>query len=986
MKVISFLVAFFTLTSALHAEDGRMRYNFNSDWRLKEGEVENGGIAAFDDADWKKVTLPHAWNEDAAFKDSIDKLPTGIAWYRKHFKLPSDSAGKKVFLEFEGIRQGGEFYLNGEWIGRSENGVMAFGFDITSKVKPAPAENVLAAHIDNAWNYKEVDTRSGFQWSDRNFYANYGGIHKNVFLHITDRVYQTLPLYSNLGTTGVYVFAEEFDIPARKAKISAESQVRNERTKAVACGYEVSIAELAGKVLATFKDDGLTLQPGETRTLRASAEVSGLNFWSWGYGYLYDVTTTLKVEGKAVDVVTTRTGFRKTEFAQGMIRLNDRVIQMKGYAQRSTNEWPAVGQCVPPWMSDFSNGLAVQSGANLIRWMHVTPQKQDIESLDRVGLMQAMPAGDSERDVNGRRWQLRMDLMRDAIIYNRNHPSILFYEGGNNEITEAHMGELKALCDRYDPHGGRAAGSREMLSSQIAEYGGEMLYINKSARIPFWSTEYSRDEGLRKYWDDWSPPFHKDGDGPPHGGEPAPTYNRNQDTHAAENVARWFDYWRERPGTGERVNAGGVNIYFSDSNTHYRGSANYRCSGEVDAMRLPKEGFYAHQVMWDGWLDVERPRIHLIGHWNYAEGVKKPVYAVSSAKKVELFVNGKSRGFGEQSTRFLYTWNEVSFEAGEIKAVGYDAKGKVVCETAIQTAGEPTKLKLTAHTGPNGLRADGADMVLVDVEVLDAKGQRCPTALNEIAFEVEGPAEWRGGIAVGKDNFILAKKLPVECGINRVILRSLPTAGKIAIKASSEGLKPDSLELISTAFESKDGLSTTLTDTGLLPHLDRGPTPSGDGLTPTRHAIRIVKTKAGSNDEKAARAFDDDETTAWKSSGKRETGWIEFQLERETQAHEIVLKLGGWRRTSYPLRITVDGAEAFSGTTLKSLGYVTLPLKPMRGKTIRIELSGEVKEKDEFGIVEITGKKLADAVGSVSKGTLEIIEAEIYEALNETHP
>ena len=74
--------------------------------------------------------------------------------------------------------------------------------------------------------------------------------------------------------------------------------------------------------------------------------------------------------------------------------------------------------------------------------------------------------------------------------------------------------------------------------------------------------------------------------------------DRPQDSHAVENVERWYDYWRERPGTGGRVSSGGVNIIFSDSNTHYRGAENYRRRGEVDAMRIPKDGFWAHQVMW----------------------------------------------------------------------------------------------------------------------------------------------------------------------------------------------------------------------------------------------------------------------------------------------------------------------------------------------------------------------------------------------------
>ncbi|MEA3187260.1 MAG: beta-galactosidase [Chthoniobacter sp.] len=981
------LLVIATTTHAQQQNSSQSKYNFNSGWLVKMVDDSGAEAVTFVDTDWKKVTLPHAWNEDSAFKVHVHDLPTGIAWYRKHFKLPANAKGRKVFLEFEGIRQGGEFFLNGESIGLSENGVMAFGFDITDKVKPAPEENVIAARIDNAWSYKERETRSSFQWNDKNFYANYGGINKNVFLHVTDKLHQTLPLYSNLGTTGVYVYAQDFDIKGKSAKVTAEAQVKNEYAEPKAFSYEVAITDPQGKTVKTFGGSEQTIAPGEIEVISADAKVEGLNFWSWGYGYLYDVATTLKVGGKPVDTVVTRTGFRKLEFGHGMVKLNDRTIQFKGYAQRSTNEWPAIGLSVPPWMSDFSNALMVESNGNLVRWMHVTPWKQDVESCDRVGLMQAMPAGDSEKDVDGRRWELRVQLMRDATIYNRNNPSIVMYEGGNKGISEAHMAELKAVRDQYDPHGGRAAGCREMLDSKIAEYGGEMLYINKSARIPFWATEYSRDEGLRKYWDDWTPPYHKDGDGPEvKPGESGAPYNRNQDSFAREDVVRWFDYWQERPGTGERVNAGGVNIIFADSNTHSRGVENYRRSGEVDAMRIPKEGFFAHQVMWDGWVNTEHQHIHIIGHWNYEANVKKPVYVVSSADKVELFINNQSKGFGDQSSRFLYTWKELPFQPGEIKAVGYDAAGKKLCEDAKRTAGNPAAIKLTPRTGPNGLKADGADMALVDVEVMDAQGNRCPTALNLIKFDLQGPAEWRGGIAQGPDNYILSKELPVECGINRVILRSQPKAGKIILNASADGLKAARIELVSSPFSATDGLANTSPDAGLTARLDRGPTPAGDSVVPTRTPIRIVSATAGASAEQAGQAFDDNEETAWKNDGQRATGWIQFELERPANVNEVVLKLGGWRNKSYPLRITVEGKEAYSGTTPKTLGYVTLPLKPTQGKTVRIELVGAIDDKDGFGMVEVTGKKLDDAAASTggAKGTLEILEAEVYEPLATT--
>ena len=957
----------------------RTRYNFNSDWKLFAGDQKGAADPAFDDSAWPAVTTPHAWNEDAAFRVSIADLPTGVAWYRKRFKLPADSGGRKVFLEFEGIRQGGEFYLNGEFIGRHENGVMAFGFDITDKVKPAPAENVIAARINNAWDYREQATNSVFQWNDRNFNANYGGINKNVYLHVSDRLYQTLPLYSSLGTTGVYVYGQDFDVAQRRATIFAQTPVKNEYAGDKSVSYEVAIVDRVGRLIKTITGAPQTIKAGATTTFSLNAPLGQLNFWSWGYGYLYDVYTILKVDGQAVDVLRTRTGFRKTEFANGIVKLNDHPIQIKGYAQRTTNEWPAIGQSVPPWMSDFSNRLIVEGNGNLVRWMHVTPWKQDVESCDRVGLMQAMPAGDSEADVTGRRWEQRVELMRDAIVYNRNNPSIVFYECGNKGISEDHMKEMKALRDTFDPLGGRAIGSREMLDSKVAEYGGEMLYINKSASKPVWAMEYSRDEGLRKYWDEFSPPFHKNGAGPLYRNEDASAYNRNQDSHAIEDVMRWYDYWRERPGTGERVSSGGVNIVFADSNTHFRGAENFRRSGEVDAMRLPKDGFFAHQVMWDGWVDVERPRAHIIGHWNYEPGTTKDVFVVSSADRVELFVNNKSLGFGSRSSGFLYTFKDVAWQAGVIKAVGYDRTRRKICETEIRTAGQPAAIRLTVRTGPGGLRADGADLALVDVEVVDARGQRCPTALNMIDFLLAGPAEWRGGIAQGPDNYILAKSLPVECGINRVMLRSTLNSGKIVLTAAANGLQSARVEIPSRPFAKSNGLSLEMPEAGLSANLTRGATPPGLPLRMSRRAVQIVKTSAGANASKAALSFDDNEVTNWSNDGQLNSAWINYTLDRPATVSEVTLKLASWRTTSYPLRISVDGKVVFEGNTAPGLGYVTITFPPVRGRELKLEMTGPPRTVDSLGnIVGVLGNKDVDDKAS-PKVTLTVVEIEIYE-------
>ncbi len=970
----AFFATFFAI--AVKAVE-RATYNLNLDWHLHVGDPAGASETRFDDSQWKLVTLPRAWNEDDAFCKDIADHSTGIAWYRKHFTLTAAQLkGSKVFIEFEGVRQVAEVYVNGKHVGLSENGVMAFGFDLTSNIKTG--ENTIAVRIDNDWAYKEKATGSRYQWSDKNFNANYGGITKNVRLHITGELYQTLPLYSNFQTTGVYIYAADFDMAKRTATIYAESEVRNDTGETQTFSYTLEIPALG---VAQGAGPAVKLAPGKTTLVKTSVRVSNIDFWSWGHGALYDVRTMLIVDGKPADTVTTRTGFRKTEFSNGMIKLNDRVIQMHGYAQRTSNEWPAVGASVPAWLTDYSNGLMVASGGNLVRWMHITPWKQDVESCDRVGLIQAMPAGDSEKDAKGRWWGQRVELMRDAIIYNRNNPSILFYESGNAGVSEAHMAEMKALRDKYDPHGGRASGSRDMLNSKVAEYGGHMLYINKSARIPYWMMEYSRDEGLRKYWDDFSPPYHKDGDGPEHRGKPAHEYNRNQDSLAMENVVRWHDYWLERPGTGRRVNSGGAKIIFSDSNTHHRGAENYRRTGVVDAMRIPKDGFYAHQVMWDGWVDVEKPRAHIIGHWNYAPDTVKDVHVVSSADTVELFLNGKSLGYGLQSKRFLFTFKNVQWQPGELRAVGLSGTGGLpVCEDTRQTAGDPVALRLT-NLGKKSYDADGHDLALIEVEMIDAYGRRCPTALDTVHFTLDGPAEWRGGIAQGPDNCILSKNLPLECGVNRVLVRTTRQPGTIMLSAKSGVLEPATLTLQSIAYPSVNGLASVPAAPG-IPRIDRGPTPSTPSYKVTRIPVEVVSARAGSNNANAAKSYDDDETTEWTSANETAAAWIEYTFERSAKLSEITLRLSGWKSRSYPIRITLDGAEIYNGSTDKTLGYVTLPVQPAAaGKTVRVSLIASSESNDELKIKELANQKNASTGDEKIGGkALSIIEAEFYEA------
>ena len=1005
-----------TLLSCSYIAKSRQRekQNFNSNWLLKVGEEDNMYAFEYDDSNWQKVTLPRAFNEAEAYAKDIVDLTDTICWYRKHFTLTENDVRGKVFIEFEGARQGADIWLNGHKVGFSDNGVMAFGFDLTPFAQVG--ENVVAVRCDNSWNYRSREHDSRYQWNDKNFNANYGGLPKNVYLHLTDKLYQTLPLYSNLGTTGTYIYATDFQAskgtPNKAATIHAESQVRNEDSKAHSFIMQMRMFDLEGKKVLEAKSNSVTLQPGNMTKVSISKKADNLHLWSWGYGYLYTVETSIVEDDEECDFVATRTGFRKTEFKEGKFYLNDRVMMIHGYAQRTSNEWPGVGLGVPAWLSDYSNHLMVESGGNLVRWMHVTPWKQDVESCDRVGLMQAMPAGDAEKDVTGPRWEQRVELMRDAIIYNRNNPSIIFYEGGNESISREHMLQLKAIRDEYDPHGGRAIGSREMLDIDEAEYGGEMLYINKSAKHPMWAMEYCRDEGLRKYWDEYSYPYHKEGEGPLYRGKPALEYNHNMDAFAVEMVRRWHEYWLERPGTGRRVSSGGVKIVFSDTNTHHRGESNFRMSGVTDAMRIPKDAFYAHQVMWDGWVEPEKPHTYIVGHWNYEPNTRKPVYVVSNEDMVELFLNGKSIGTGKQSYKYLFTFEDVPFEAGCLEAIGYSKIESGSQESAdmvptslykLETAGKPFKLRITPILNPEGMKADGADMALFQVEVVDSIGRRCPLDNRMVHFSMSGEGQWIGGLASRNnkdfqmldekrdpslldaaatknvsDNFVRAYSLPVECGVNRVLVRSTVNAGSISLSVMADGVRPDYITI------------NTIQDTGklpafsLAPHLERGETPMSPSYYDIFKTVPIKNVIAGSNEETESNSYDDNELSEWQSDGRLENAWATYRLERKAIVSEIVLKLAGWRTKHYPLEVYSGKKLLWKGFTQPSLGYVHLPIEKQESTdNITIKMYSPATDKQEVGDTKELAGGVAgelDRIGS-TKGSvkLRIVEIDFLE-------
>ena len=324
----------------------RDTFDFNAGWKFIRADVTNAEQAAFDDSKWSDVSAPHTFNDVDSYTALIShsggdrRAWSGIVWYRKHFKLPASAKDGKVFLEFEGLKQAGHFWVNGKFAGKYENGVTPLGLDLTGFVNFGDAENVIAVKVDNSNDYVEAATGTGDEWMGRAFNPNYGGLNHDIWLHLTGKVYQTLPLYENLKTTGIYIYPSNFDIKNKTCEVNLESQVRNESGDQQSITLSAVVVDANGKVCAKFSSDASDLVDGESEIFKAGGKLADAKFWSDETPSLYEVYSMLTVNDKIVDVQKIKTGFRKAEFKGGAgtggVYLNDKFVWLTGYAQRST--------------------------------------------------------------------------------------------------------------------------------------------------------------------------------------------------------------------------------------------------------------------------------------------------------------------------------------------------------------------------------------------------------------------------------------------------------------------------------------------------------------------------------------------------------------------------------------------------------------------------------------------------------------------------
>ncbi len=918
MKNLYLLITLFVIVSFSFLSSGqskRTKYNFNPDWKfIKDNPGDVQGMAYSDDS-WTTVSCPHTFNDIDTFDDLSEGNHIGEAnqwrgtvWYRKHFKLPEEDNGKKVYIEFESVRQIADVYINGVYLGTNRTGFIPFGYDLTPHINFNGGDNVIAVRVNND-RADDFRNNSPLAWNHEHWHPTHGGIYRNVFLHTMDPLHITLPLYDNLKTTGTYVYAD--NVSATSADVGIKAEVSNEYATAKEVQFEARIIDNEGQVVNTATTSQ-TIAANQKFTFSVSTSMVNPNLWYTRHPYMYKVLTILKVGEDVVDTYETPLGIRSFHFDKDNgFSINGEYTKLHGWGQKPTNGWAGIGAALPDWLKDFTFKLMDEAGGNFIRWGHCAGSPADLHMGDKYGFVTLMPGISGEGHNTGETWQIRSDGFRDMVIYYRNHPTIFIWEGGNWTEDAANYQDIMNAINTYDPNGKRLMGNRradarksdseKYVSIEIGTDGWDREFPN----LPIVEGEYIRDEAPRRVWDNYSPDDNFFNN---------PNLSRNVYKYGSETFAiKQAEHWWEKFGK-KRYHSGGANWIFSDGTHGGRCPTEVtRASGEVDAVRLPKEAFYALKAMWR-----PEPRVHVVGHWNYTPSTIKDMYVISNCAMVKLYVNdvliatNNKPEFG-----YVFKFPAVSWVTGEVKAEGYNEGDLRTSQTKI-TAGEPVALKLTPISGPNGWRADGSDIALIDVEVVDAQGRRCPLDKGRVDFSFSGAGIWRGGYNSSKANSTNNLYLDIEAGINRVAVRSLLTAGTVTVTATKAGLPPVAIQITSQPIELQDGLTTELPQVYNDPLGEPEPLPEhtpvipgdsepgGDAQIPVNNIIPIPGSFEAEDYDLGGEgvAYHDLETT--NLGGQNRTDGVDISTIPDTNGFCISHTMGGeW--VEYTIDVEADG-------------------------------------------------------------------------------
>ncbi|KAA6309086.1 Beta-galactosidase BoGH2A, partial [termite gut metagenome] len=290
------------------------RISFNKDWSFQLGNVE-ATERTFDDSGWRTLNLPHDWAIEGEFsKDNPSgsnggALPGGIGWYRKTFPVSNADAGKRIFIDFDGVYMNSEVFINGHSLGVHPYGYISFRYDLTPYLKFGE-ENTLAVRVDNS---EQPNSR---------WYSGCG-IYRNVWLTKVNPVHVDL--------WGTYITTPE--VTTEKAIITIRTAIKNSNKEDVEADLTSVLTDTKGNQVASVSSS--VFIPKDSLGIgNEGIELKNPKLWSLETPYLYTLRTEVRIDGQVTDVYETPFGIRTFEFdAKTGFTLNGKQVKIKGVCQ-----------------------------------------------------------------------------------------------------------------------------------------------------------------------------------------------------------------------------------------------------------------------------------------------------------------------------------------------------------------------------------------------------------------------------------------------------------------------------------------------------------------------------------------------------------------------------------------------------------------------------------------------------------------------------
>ncbi len=716
----------------------------------------------FDDSKWRGLNLPHDWavelpfvydeeQQSHGYKPLGRRYPeTSVGWYRRTFEVAKVDDGRRITVEFDGAFRSALVFLNGYFIGRNDNGYAPFRFDLTDFLNFG-GKNYLMVRMDASF---------GDGW----FYEG-AGIYRHVWLTKTDALH--LGHCDSVARTAV---------KGGTAALGLGTVVENQGTQAESCRVRWRIVDAAGKVVATADAAPQSIAPDGSVGFAANANITNPALWSLEAPNMYSAVVTVESGGKARDAERVSFGIRSITWdADKGFFLNGKSVKIKGTCNH--HDHAGVGAALPDRLQWYRLAVLKDMGGNAVRTSHNMPTPEWVEACERMGMMMMCETRLMSSNPEG------MAQLETMVKRYRNSPAIILWSMGNEEWTMMPQPQGARVIDDM------IARTHELDPTRLCSAAVNAAF---ESHFPEQLDVMGFNYNLKVH-DDYHKAHPKQ---PSVGSETASTVStrgiystdklRNQvsaydlnHTDWSELAEEWWKFYAAR----EWLSGG-----FAWTGFDYRGeptpygwpsiSSQF---GIVDMCGFPKDNFYYYKAWWG----VE-PELHLFPHWNWAgrEGEPVSVWVHSNLDSVELFLNGNSLGSKRVETLTHLEW-KVNYEPGVLEARGTKA-GKVVLTEKRETTGGAESIRLTADR--NEISADGEDIAVLRVEVLDQQGRAIPTAANMISFKVSGEGSLLG-VGNGDPNCQESDKAPKRSlfnGLAQAIVQANKTPGTITVEAYTE--------------------------------------------------------------------------------------------------------------------------------------------------------------------------------------------------------